>query len=242
MFNVRKGFTAIKASILIAVVALLIVLVGVWYVSKNKAGADVITFPNAQSGQVKFTGYVKDKVSGKGITGATVSGIANVPGPSTPATSDTSGGYSLKLWVKNEKTSTSDYVSVVITANAIGYAPTSVSVAQVQYINDKYTFNVPDILLEKKAMVGIVEGKVTRDGKPVYGASVFKDCGIKGAMTLLTKSDSQGKFTLALAPRSYCMLAWLPRPILYGGGNYSSGEQYVTVEAGKTLWIDFVLK
>lgn len=43
MFKARDGSTAIKASILIAVIAILIVLIGVWYVSKNKAGADILS-------------------------------------------------------------------------------------------------------------------------------------------------------------------------------------------------------
>lgn len=41
MFENKKGFTVIKASIAIAIIAVLVVLVGVWYVSKNRAGADV---------------------------------------------------------------------------------------------------------------------------------------------------------------------------------------------------------
>ena len=38
MFKARKGFTVVEIAIVVAIVA---VLAGVWYVAKNKVGADV---------------------------------------------------------------------------------------------------------------------------------------------------------------------------------------------------------
>lgn len=52
MFKVKKGFTVIEIAIVVAIVA---VIAGVWYVSKNKAGAD-IKMPGIGNGGTTTTG------------------------------------------------------------------------------------------------------------------------------------------------------------------------------------------
>ena len=72
MFKSREGFTAVKASILIAVVALLIVLVGVWYVSKNKTGADIMVPGKISTSTPKIGGSTTTPKIGMGAAGGIV--------------------------------------------------------------------------------------------------------------------------------------------------------------------------